>query len=76
MPDLRLENIVKKYGRQTAVDRLSLEVREGELLTLLGPSGCGRFLSPHCCSAARTTWSSSPAAVRLVGEPRPGARSW
>ena len=42
MPDLRLKNIVKKYGKLKAVDNLSIDVREGELLTLLGPSGCGK----------------------------------
>ncbi len=42
MPDLRLKNVVKKYGKLKAVDNLSLDVREGELLTLLGPSGCGK----------------------------------
>jgi ABC-type Fe3+/spermidine/putrescine transport system ATPase subunit len=26
----------------TAVDRLALEVRHGEFLSLLGPSGCGK----------------------------------
>jgi ABC-type Fe3+/spermidine/putrescine transport system ATPase subunit len=42
MPDLRLVNIQKNYGKLKAVDNLSLKVREGELLTLLGPSGCGK----------------------------------
>ena len=42
MPKLTLQHIVKKYGRQTAVDSLDLEVQDGELLTLLGPSGCGK----------------------------------
>ncbi len=42
MPDLRLEKIVKTYGKLKAVDNLSLKVEEGELLTLLGPSGCGK----------------------------------
>ena len=42
MPNLRLVNVVKEYGRHRAVDGLSLDVPEGELLTLLGPSGCGK----------------------------------
>ncbi|WP_394352019.1 ABC transporter ATP-binding protein [Halorussus halophilus] len=41
-PVLELDGVVKEYGRETAVDSLSLSVREGELLTLLGPSGCGK----------------------------------
>lgn len=42
MPNLKLEHIVKRYGKQHAVDSLDLEVHDGELLTLLGPSGCGK----------------------------------
>jgi spermidine/putrescine transport system ATP-binding protein len=37
-----LRGITKSYGRQVAVDDLSLDVEPGEFLTLLGPSGCGK----------------------------------
>ncbi len=39
---LELDNIVCRYGDQTAVDHFSLRVREGHLACLLGPSGCGK----------------------------------
>ncbi|MFB6170855.1 MAG: ABC transporter ATP-binding protein [Haloarculaceae archaeon] len=39
---LALDGVTKAYGREVAVDDLSLSVRDGELLTLLGPSGCGK----------------------------------
>ena len=42
MPELRLVNIVKTYGKLRAIDHLNLTVEDGELLTLLGPSGCGK----------------------------------
>ncbi len=39
---LRLEALTKRFGSTVAVQDLSLEVREGEFLSLLGPSGCGK----------------------------------
>jgi len=39
---LELDGVTKRYGTETAVEDVSLAVREGELFTLLGPSGCGK----------------------------------
>ncbi|MFP6733573.1 MAG: ATP-binding cassette domain-containing protein, partial [Rhodospirillales bacterium] len=42
MQDVRVENLVKRFGDVVAVDGVSFEVPKGKLLTLLGPSGCGK----------------------------------
>ena len=34
--------ISKSFGKNLVLDSLSLDVREGEFLSLLGPSGCGK----------------------------------
>jgi iron(III) transport system ATP-binding protein len=42
---LLLDNLVKTFGRRAqvrAVDGISLEIHQGEFVTLLGPSGCGK----------------------------------
>ncbi len=39
---LSLDGVSKLFGPTPAVDRASLEIRRGELFTLLGPSGCGK----------------------------------
>ena len=41
-PLLRIESVVKRFGKFTAVDRLSLDIWAGEFIALLGPSGCGK----------------------------------
>jgi putative spermidine/putrescine transport system ATP-binding protein len=39
---LTLDGVSKRFKNITALDRISLDVRPGELLSLLGPSGCGK----------------------------------
>jgi ABC-2 type transport system ATP-binding protein len=42
MPLLRADQLSKRFGELVAVDRVSLEVREGEIYGLLGPNGAGK----------------------------------
>lgn len=37
-----VEGLVKRYGKTTAIDRASLEIRPGELLFVVGPPGAGK----------------------------------
>ncbi len=39
---LTLENLTKKYGNFTAVNRINLEVKKGETIGLIGPNGAGK----------------------------------
>ena len=41
-PLLRLDNVSKRFAGVGAVDRLSLDIYDGEFFALLGPSGCGK----------------------------------
>ncbi len=42
MARVGFDAVTKRFGNTIAVDRLSLEVADGELLVLLGSSGCGK----------------------------------
>ena len=48
MAFIEIRNLFKQYKKVTAVNRINLEVNEGELLTLLGPSGCGKTTTLRC----------------------------
>ncbi len=39
---IEIENLTKVFGDVVGVDDISLDVEEGEFITLLGPSGCGK----------------------------------
>jgi len=42
MSTITIKNALKKYGETTVIEGLNLEIKNGELFTLLGPSGCGK----------------------------------
>ena len=42
MAKIELRDVVKEFGEVRAVDRVSLEIEDGEFVALVGPSGCGK----------------------------------
>ena len=40
--NISIRDAVKRYGGNTVIKDLTLEIRGGEFFTLLGPSGCGK----------------------------------
>jgi ABC-type Fe3+/spermidine/putrescine transport system ATPase subunit len=40
--DVELISVTKRFGKETAVDGLSVKIPKGEYLCMLGPSGCGK----------------------------------
>lgn len=39
---LRTENLVKKYGKRTVANKVTIDVTQGEIVGLLGPNGAGK----------------------------------
>ena len=42
MTDVSLRSLTKSFGGPPAVNQVSLDIRNGEFVSLLGPSGCGK----------------------------------
>ncbi|MCL4437351.1 MAG: ABC transporter ATP-binding protein [Thaumarchaeota archaeon] len=74
-----IDRLVKKFGDVTAVDEMSLQVKEGQLFGLLGPNGSGKtttinilcgLLEPTAGSASvggHDVWKSSGKVKELIG---------
>ena len=44
---LRTENLVKRYGRRTVANHVSIDVSQGEIVGLLGPNGAGKTTTSY-----------------------------
>ena len=67
-----IEDLVKTFDGKTAVDRLNLRIREGELFGFLGPNGAGKTTTVRCV-ATLTNFDSGTITVDgydLVKNPR------
>ena len=42
MQILRTEHLIKKYGKRTVVNDVSIQLEQGEIVGLLGPNGAGK----------------------------------
>ena len=52
-PAISVTSLRKTYGRQLAVDDISLEVEAGEIFGLVGPNGAGKTTTMECVEGIR-----------------------
>ena len=63
---LEVRDLVKRYGREAAVDHLDFDVRPGELLAMVGPNGAGKTTTLNCLAGllrpdgGTLTWHGRP----------------
>ena len=68
---LRVENLVKKYGENVAVDSLSFAVQKGSVFAFLGENGAGKTTTISCLTGIITPTSGQ---VEILGQ-GPSAQS-
>ncbi|ELY55264.1 ABC transporter [Natronococcus amylolyticus DSM 10524] len=64
MSEITLTELEKRYGETTAVEDVSVEIRDGELLCLLGPSGSGKSTTLRMIAGLETPTSGE---ITLAG---------
>ncbi|MDF5753734.1 ABC transporter ATP-binding protein [Spongiactinospora sp. TRM90649] len=65
-PAVEVVELVKRYGRTTAVDGLSLTARRGAVTAVLGPNGAGKTSTVEICEGFR---DADGGTVRVLGLP-------
>ncbi len=64
-PAIELDGVTRRYGPTTAVEDVSLSVRDGEFFTLVGPSGCGKTTTLRLIAGFETPTEGT---IRFGGE--------
>ena len=70
-PALRVSQLTKDFGGLRAVDQVSFQVGEGELVGLIGPNGCGKTTTFNCISGLLEMSSGT---VEVLGQDATGMR--
>ena len=55
---IKINNISKSFGSKTVLDDINLDVEEGEIFGLLGPSGAGKTTPMFAATGSTTTAAS------------------
>jgi len=66
---VEVRDLVKRFGHFTAVDRISLTVRRGEIFGFLGPNGAGKTTTIRMLMGLAPPTSGS---IEILGLPMPG----
>ena len=71
VPALRIASLTKDFGGLRAVDHVSFQIEEGELVGLIGPNGCGKTTTFNCISGLL---EMSTGRIEVLGQDATGMR--
>ncbi|HMM38830.1 MULTISPECIES: ABC transporter ATP-binding protein [Desulfovibrio] len=54
-PKIRVADLTKKFGDLLVLDKINFDIREGELVSIVGPTGCGKTTFLNCMSKLAET---------------------
>ena len=63
---LKIENVTMQFGGVVAVNDLSLEVNQGEIVALIGPNGAGKTTAFNCITGV---YEPTNGRISFLGEP-------
>ena len=66
-PVIVVNGLTKTFGRFTAVDHVSFDVRRGEIFGFLGPNGAGKSTTIRMLIGVLAPTSSEPSSSRRSG---------
>ena len=70
-PGLKVSGLTKDFGGLRAVDQISFQIEQGELVGLIGPNGCGKTTTFNCISGLL---EMSSGRVDVLGQDATGMR--
>ena len=68
---IKIEHLVKNYGPNCAVDDISFQVEEGEIVGFLGPNGAGKSTTMNILTGylSSTSGKASIAGIDILSDP-------
>ncbi len=52
---IHVRDLTKKFGELTVLDKINFEIKKGELVSIVGPTGCGKTTFLNCMSKLTDT---------------------